>query len=90
MLSGKGPFTVFAPTNEAFADPPAGTVPGLLMPAAKAKLVKVLTYHVGPGDHTTTKLRAMILADGGTAHLTVADVAQSNGVIQVVDHVLMP
>lgn len=60
------------------------------MPAAKAKLVKVVTYHVGPGDHTTTKLRAMILADGGTAHLTVADVAQSNGVIQVVDHVLMP
>ena len=90
MLSGKGPFTVFAPTNEAFADPPAGTVPGLRMPAAKAKLVTILTYHLAPGDHTTTKRRAMILAEVGTADITVADVARPNGVIQVMDHVLMP
>ena len=90
MLSGKGPVTVFAPTNEAFAVPPAGAVPGLRMPAAKAKLLKILVYHGVPGDHATTKLRAMILADGGMADITVADVAQPNGVIQVVDHGLMP
>lgn len=119
-LSGPGPFTVFAPTNEAFADLPAATVPTLLKPENKATLVKVLTYHVVPGDYTTTKLRAMILAGGGKAQLktleggtltfamngssnimvmdekggaadiTIADVTQSNGVIQVIDKVLMP
>ncbi len=73
VLSGKGPFTVFAPTNEAFADLPAGTVPGLLKPAAKAELVKILTYHVVAGDYTTTKLRAMILADGGAAKLKTVE-----------------
>ncbi|WP_459694996.1 fasciclin domain-containing protein [Acidisoma sp. C75] len=119
-LSGPGPFTVFAPTNEAFADLPAGTVGTLVKPENKPTLVKILTYHVVPGDYTTTKLRAMILAGGGMAQLktleggmltfkmngssnitvtdekgdvadiTVADVAQSNGVIQVIDKVLMP
>jgi len=119
-LNGKGPFTVFAPTNEAFGDLPAGTVETLLKPENKAMLTKVLTYHVVPGAYDTTKLRAMILAGGGTATLTtveggklwlmmngssnitvkdekgdvaditIADVRQSNGVILVVDHVLMP
>jgi len=119
-LSGKGPFTVFAPTNEAFKDLPPGTVDSLMQPANKAMLTKILTYHVVPGDYDTTKLRAAILAGGGTATLTtvegeklrlmmngssnimvedakggvaditIADVDQSNGVIQVIDHVLMP
>lgn len=119
-LSGPGPFTVFAPTNEAFADLPAGTVSTLVKPENKPTLVKILTYHVVPGDYTTTKLRSMILAGGGMAQLktleggmltfkmngssnitvtddkgdvadiTVADVTQSNGVIQVIDKVLMP
>jgi uncharacterized surface protein with fasciclin (FAS1) repeats len=119
-LSGPGPFTVFAPTNEAFADLPAGTVATLVKPENKALLTKILTYHVVPGDYNTTKLRAMILADGGkttlktveggtltlmmngsnniavkdekgdVADITISDVTQSNGVIQVVDKVLMP
>jgi uncharacterized surface protein with fasciclin (FAS1) repeats len=119
-LMGKGPLTVFAPTNEAFADLPAGTVETLLKPENKAILTKVLTYHVVAGDYNTTKLRQMILAgnghatlktlEGGTltfmmngssnilvkddkgdvADITIADVTQSNGVIQVVDKVLLP
>jgi uncharacterized surface protein with fasciclin (FAS1) repeats len=119
-LSGPGPFTVFAPTNEAFADLPAGTVSTLVKPENKALLTKILTYHVVPGDYNTTKLREMILAGGGSAKLTtveggtltlmmngsnnivvkdakgdiaditISDVNQSNGVIQVVDKVLMP
>jgi uncharacterized surface protein with fasciclin (FAS1) repeats len=119
-LNEKGPFTVFAPTNEAFAGLPAGTVQTLLKPENKAMLTKILTYHVVAGDYNTTKLRAMIIAGGGTATLTtveggklkfmmngssniqvedakgdiaditVSDVTQSNGVIQVVDQVLMP
>jgi uncharacterized surface protein with fasciclin (FAS1) repeats len=119
-LNSKGPFTVFAPTNEAFGELPAGTVPTLLKPENKAMLAKILTYHVVAGDYDTSKLRAMILAGGGTATLTtvegdklqfmmngssniqvkdakgdiaditIADVTQSNGVIQVVDHVLLP
>lgn len=119
-LNGKGPFTVFAPTNEAFTDLPAGTVTNLLKPENKPMLTKILTYHVVAGDYDTTKLRAMILAGGGTATLTtvegaplhfmmngssnivvkdakgntaditISDVTQSNGVIQVVDHVLLP
>jgi uncharacterized surface protein with fasciclin (FAS1) repeats len=119
-LSGPGPFTVFAPTNEAFADLPAGTVDTLVKPENKALLTKILTYHVVAGDYNTTKLRAMILADGGkttlktveggtltlmmngsnniavkdekgdVADITISDVTQSNGVIQVVDKVLMP
>lgn len=119
-LEGPGPFTVFAPTNEAFADLPAGTVATLVKPENKATLTKILTYHVVPGDYNTTKLRALILAGGGKAELktleggmltfmmngssnivvedakgdkadiTVADVTQSNGVIQVIDKVLLP
>ncbi len=119
-LNSKGPFTVFAPTNEAFGALPNGTVETLLKPENKATLTKVLTYHVVPGDYDTTKLRAMILAGNGTATLTtveggklwlmmngssnitvkdakgqvaditIADVHQSNGVILVVDHVLLP
>ena len=119
-LNGKGPFTVFAPTNEAFGDLPKGTVETLVKPENKATLTKILTYHVVPGTYDTTKLRAMILAGNGTATLTtveggklwlmmngssnitvkdqkgdiaditISDVHQSNGVIQVVDHVLLP
>jgi uncharacterized surface protein with fasciclin (FAS1) repeats len=119
-LSSKGPFTVFAPTNEAFADLPKGTVDNLLKPENKAMLTKILTYHVVPGEYSTTKLRSMILGGNGVATLTtveggklwfmmngssnitvkdekgdladitISDVNQSNGVIQVVDHVLLP
>ena len=119
-LNGPGPFTVFAPTNEAFAMLPAGTVETLVKPENKATLTKVLTYHVVAGDYSTTKLRSMILAGNGTATLTtveggklwlmmngsdniiikdakgdiaditISDVNQSNGVIQVVDRVLLP
>jgi uncharacterized surface protein with fasciclin (FAS1) repeats len=118
-LEGPGPFTVFAPTNAAFEKLPKGTVEMLLKPENKAKLIKILTYHVvkanalGPaimkmvkddgGKHNVTtvsgdKLFAtvkggkIVLQDekGGTATVTVADVKQSNGVIHVIDHVLMP
>jgi len=119
-LNGPGPFTVFAPTNEAFAALPAGTVETLVKPENKAMLTKILTYHVVSGDYDTNKLRALILAGNGTAMLktvsggelwfmmngssnitvkdakgdladiTISDVHQSNGVIQVVDHVLLP
>jgi uncharacterized surface protein with fasciclin (FAS1) repeats len=119
-LNSKGPFTVFAPTNEAFAMLPPGTVDNLVKPENKATLTKVLTYHVVAGDYNTTKLRSMILEGNGTATLTtveggklwlmmngsdniiikdakgdiaditISDVNQSNGVIQVVDRVLLP
>jgi uncharacterized surface protein with fasciclin (FAS1) repeats len=119
-LNGKGPFTVFAPTNEAFAMLPPGTVETLVKPENKATLTKVLTYHVVPGAYDTTELRRMILAGngsaelrtveggrlwvmmngsanllvkdekGGIADISISDVKQSNGVIHVVDHVLMP
>ena len=72
-LSGPGPFTVFAPTNAAFAALPAGTVETLLKPENKAMLTKVLTYHVVPGSHDSASLRSAILAGGGKASLkTVA------------------
>jgi uncharacterized surface protein with fasciclin (FAS1) repeats len=118
-LQGAGPFTVFAPTNEAFAQLPAGTVESLLKPENKDKLVKILTYHVVAADamadtvkkmikddggkHTITtvsggKLVAMMKGDkivlqdenGGVATVTIANVKQSNGVIHVIDHVLLP
>jgi uncharacterized surface protein with fasciclin (FAS1) repeats len=118
-LQGPGPFTVFAPTNEAFAQLPAGTVESLLKPENKDKLVKILTYHVVSADamsdainkmikddggkHTITtvsggKLVAMMKGDkielqdenGGIATVTIANVKQSNGVIHVIDHVLLP
>ena len=118
-LEGPGPFTVFAPTNEAFAKLPPDAVPMLLKPENKPMLVKVLTYHVVPGRLSTADLMADIQAGGGKAVLTtvegepliftsdgatitltdakggmskitIADVMQSNGVIHVVDTVLMP
>ena len=118
-LQGLGPFTVFAPTNDAFAQLPAGTVETLLKPENKDKLVKILTYHVVSADamsdaikkmikddggkHTITtvsggKLIAMMKGDkivlidenGGMATVTIANVKQSNGVIHVIDHVLLP
>lgn len=118
-LEGKGPFTVFAPTNEAFDKLPAGTVSNLVKPQNKATLTTVLTYHVVPGkidskelmnwikkgngtaELTTVeggKLWVMQNADGlwvkdekgNTAKVTIKDVYQSNGVIHVIDTVLMP
>ena len=119
-LEGPGPFTVFAPTNAAFAKLPAGTVDNLLKPENKATLVKVLTYHVVPGRMTAAKLMKAVKdgegeahlktvagedltvkepspgrltvtdAKGGVADVTIADVLQSNGVIHVIDTVLLP
>ncbi len=118
-LKGKGPFTVFAPTNEAFAALPAGTVDTLLKPENKATLTKILTYHVVAGNMDSKAImkaikkgngKAMlttvsggmltasmdgdklVLTDekGGMSTVTIADVRQSNGVIHVVDTVLMP
>ena len=118
-LKGPGPFTVFAPTNEAFAKLPMGTVDMLLKPENKDMLTKVLTYHVVAGRLSTNDIKKMIKAGHGTAELktvsggtlwameqggmivlkdekggmstiTIANVFQSNGVIQVVDTVLMP
>ncbi|MGD0418523.1 MAG: fasciclin domain-containing protein [Xanthobacteraceae bacterium] len=119
-LSGPGPFTVFAPTNEAFAKLPAGTVDNLLKPENKEILVKVLTYHVVPGRMTAVNLMKAVKDGEGAAKLktvagediwvkqagpgkltitdskgdvamvTIADVIQSNGVIHVIDTVLLP
>src|SRR5580693_3913435 len=119
-LSGPGPFTVFAPTNAAFAKLPAGTVDTLLKPENKATLTKVLTYHVVPGRMTAVNLMKAVKDGEGEAHLktvagedlivkqagpgkltvtdakgdvamvTIADVLQSNGVIHVVDTVMLP
>jgi uncharacterized surface protein with fasciclin (FAS1) repeats len=106
-LKGSGPFTVFAPTDEAFAKLPAGTVENLLKPENKAQLVKVLTYHVVPGKvmaADVVKLKeaktvqggnVAIKVDGGkvmidSATVTKADVAASNGVIHIIDTVVLP
>ncbi|OAE40459.1 fasciclin domain-containing protein [Agrobacterium tumefaciens] len=118
-LQGKGPFTVFAPTNEAFAALPKGTVDNLLKPENKAQLTKVLTCHVVAADAMSKAIAKMIKDDngthdvktvggcilkakeskgkitltdetGGVAHVTIADVKQSNGVIHVIDKVLLP
>ena len=118
-LKGAGPFTVFAPTNAAFAALPAGTVDSLLKPEGKPALTKVLTYHVVSGKMDAAALSKAIEAgggkatlktvsggtltatasggtvtvmdeSGGSAHVTTADVIQSNGVIHVVDKVLLP
>ena len=106
-LEGEGPFTVFAPTDEAFAKLPPGTVESLLKPENKAKLRRVLTYHVVPGKvmaADVVKVRTAkavsgdtitVKADGGTVHVdaakvTKADVAASNGVIHVIDSVMLP
>ena len=72
-LSGPGPFTVFAPTNEAFTDLPAGTVDTLLKPENKPMLTKVLTYHVVSGDYDSAALRSLILAGGGKATLKTVE-----------------
>lgn len=106
-LKGKGPFTVFAPTDEAFAKLPAGTVEDLLKPENKEKLVSILTYHVVPGAVSSKKVATMksaktvngkdvnISVEGGTvkindAKVIKADIKASNGVIHVIDSVLMP
>jgi uncharacterized surface protein with fasciclin (FAS1) repeats len=118
-LKSPGPFTVFAPTNEAFAALPAGTVDTLLKPENKPTLIKILTYHVVAGKMDAAALTKAIMAGGGkatlrtvsggtltatssggrvmvtdesgnAAHVTIADVNQSNGVIHVVDKVLLP
>ncbi|WP_425335945.1 fasciclin domain-containing protein [Sphingomonas kaistensis] len=75
-LSGKGPFTVFAPTNAAFAKLPAGTVDTLLQPANKATLTSVLTYHVVPGRVNAAQLTKLIRDGGGTATLTTVQGGQ--------------
>jgi len=119
-LQGAGPFTVFAPTNAAFAKLPPGTVDNLVKPENKATLSKILTYHVVPGRHTAVGLMKAVKEGGGMAMLktvegkeltvkqagpgkltvtdakgdistiTIVDVLQSNGVIHVVDTVLLP
>jgi uncharacterized surface protein with fasciclin (FAS1) repeats len=118
-LKGAGPFTVFAPTNAAFAALPAGTVDTLLKPENKATLTSVLTYHVVPGALDAKALRTQVKAGkgkamlktvqgeqltvtdmgnhvmvtdakGNVAHVTIANVYQKNGLIHVVDAVLMP
>jgi len=106
-LKGPGPFTVFAPTDEAFAKLPAGTVESLLKPENKAKLTAILTYHVVPGavkaeqvttlDEAKTVNGAMVkisTEDGkvmiNDATVTTADIPASNGVIHVIDKVILP
>ncbi|WP_210526994.1 fasciclin domain-containing protein [Rubellimicrobium arenae] len=118
-LQGAGPFTVLAPTNEAFAALPAGTVEALLEPQNKDRLAQILTCHVIPAEAFSSDIVGMIQADGGThaiqtvggctlqasarngmvmltdeqgrtATVTIADVDQSNGVIHVIDKVLLP
>ncbi len=106
-LKGEGPFTVFAPTDEAFAKLPKGTVEELLKPENKEKLVKILTYHVVPGKVTAadvvnlssaktvegSKVKIAV-ADGkvkvGGANVVKTDIAASNGVIHVIDSVILP
>ena len=108
VLKGPGPFTVFAPTDEAFKKLPPGTVENLLKPENKAQLVKILTYHVVPGKVMSSALAGkktdaktvegeMVTVDATMGGVTVngakvvtADVAADNGVIHVIDTVLMP
>ena len=118
-LAGPGPFTVFAPTNAAFAKLPPGTVESLVQPQNKPTLTKILTYHVVPGTYTAKDLMGLVKQGGGqaelktaagqtltvmqkgkrlfvaddkgnTARVTIGNVMQSNGVIHVIDTVLMP
>jgi uncharacterized surface protein with fasciclin (FAS1) repeats len=105
-LQGKGPFTVFAPTDEAFSKLPAGTVESLLKPENKEKLVAILTYHVIPGkvmaaDVKTMKAKtvngkelSLVVAGGkvtvDNAKVVKTDVPASNGVIHVIDTVVLP
>jgi len=106
-LKGKGPFTVFAPTDDAFAKLPAGTLEDLLKPENKQKLTQILTYHVVPGKvmaadvvklktaKTVNGKAVQIAVDGGTvrvdnAKVVKTDIAASNGVIHVIDAVILP
>jgi uncharacterized surface protein with fasciclin (FAS1) repeats len=117
-LQGAGPFTVFAPTNDAFAALPAGTVENLLLPENQATLAQVLTCHVVADELFSAEIAELLAnggvarittvggceiearlqgegvqltdANGGTANVTIADVDQSNGVIHVIDAVLLP
>jgi uncharacterized surface protein with fasciclin (FAS1) repeats len=106
-LKGKGPFTVFAPTDAAFAKLPAGTVESLIKPENKAKLTGILTYHVVAGKVTAADVMKVssaktlqgqdlkvVVKDGkvhiGDATVVTADVAADNGVIHVIDTVLLP
>ena len=106
-LKGPGPFTVFAPTDEAFAKLPAGTVENLLKPENKAKLTAVLTYHVVPGavkaeqvtklDQAKTVNGAMVKVTTKGGKVTIndatvvkADIPASNGIIHVIDKVILP
>ncbi len=112
-LSGDGPFTVFAPTDDAFAALPAGTVEGLLEPAAKGDLTNVLLYHVVPGKVMSGDIAigatsvgtalegasVCVVLDGGVmlddgsgmmANVVTADIEASNGVIHVIDKVILP
>jgi uncharacterized surface protein with fasciclin (FAS1) repeats len=106
-LKGPGPFTVFAPTDEAFAKLPAGTLENLLKPENKAKLAAILTYHVVPGAvkaEQVTKLDEAKTVNGAMAKVSTrdgkvmindaivvrADIAASNGVIHVIDKVILP
>jgi len=106
-LKGQGPFTVFAPTDEAFAKLPAGTVDSLLKPENHDKLVAILTYHVVPGKvmakdvvklheaKTVNGKDVKIMAEGGkvmvdNANVTKTDIVCSNGVIHVIDSVILP
>jgi len=106
-LSGDGPFTVFAPTNEAFAALPEGTLESLLEPENRDQLVAILTYHVVSGEVMSTDLSdgmmaetvegrevTVSIADGGVsindANVVAADVEASNGVVHVIDTVLLP
>ena len=105
-LKGDGPFTVFAPTDEAFAALPEGTVESLLLPENKDQLVSILTYHVVPGKVMSTDLSDDMTAatvngqeitidlDNGVmvndATVTTADIETSNGVIHVIDTVILP
>lgn len=106
-LKGKGPFTVFAPTDEAFAKLPAGTLETLLKPENKAKLAAILTYHVVPGKVNASQVAGMktaktvngkdlkIAAAGGGvmidgARVVKTDILASNGVIHVIDQVVLP
>ncbi|MEX5727667.1 putative surface protein with fasciclin (FAS1) repeats [Rhodovulum iodosum] len=105
-LKGEGPFTVFAPTDAAFAALPEGTVESLLLPENKDQLVGILTYHVVPGKVMSSDLSDGMMAgtvqggevtigtDGGVtvdgANVTTADIEASNGVIHVIDQVILP
>jgi len=104
-LNGPGPFTVFAPTNEAFKALPAGVLAKLLLPANKATLTKILTYHVVPAEVMAADVKPgkvktveggelTITTTGGVkvndAKVTATDIAASNGVIHVIDKVLVP